>query len=164
MKRIIAILLALVLVLGMTACGNSGAATSSKNVTELVLWGHQEEAWNASYQKIADEFMAANPDIKINYLNKGWGDSLNEALMTGLNNKGDAAPDIVVGEQYVKTFIDNGNFSALDLGDIKDDIVDQAKDYMIKKYNYKDIKNHITKSIDALKPTKDNVIIFKDTI
>ena len=35
------------------------------NVTELVLWGHQEEAWNDSYQKIADDFMAANPDIKI---------------------------------------------------------------------------------------------------
>ena len=65
MKRMVCILLALVLVLGLTACGNSGAATTDKNVTELVLWGHQEEAWNASYQKIADDFMAKNPDIKI---------------------------------------------------------------------------------------------------
>lgn len=65
MKRMVSLLLVLVLVLSMTACGGSGAAKTDGNVTELVLWGHQEEAWNDSYQKIADNFMAANPDIKI---------------------------------------------------------------------------------------------------
>lgn len=77
MKKTLCLLLALVLVICCAACGgsSSGAASAaasgeaekapSGEVTELVLWGHQEEAWNISYQKIADDFMAQNPDIRI---------------------------------------------------------------------------------------------------
>ena len=81
---------------------------------------------------IVEEFEKDNPDIKLNLLFKGWGNALNEQLVAGLNLKGQSAPDIVVGEQYVKTFIDNGNFAELDLGEYKTDIIDQAADYMYK--------------------------------
>ncbi len=145
MKKILTLMLCVFMAvasLSVTGCNKKG----EEGQTELNVWVVAPLIYNYKNalklnprdkqalltKEITETFEAANPDIKINYLNKGWGDSLNEALMTGLNNKGDAAPDIVVGEQYVKTFIDNGNFSALDLGDIKEDIVDQAKDYMIK--------------------------------
>ena len=71
-KGLCAVLIAAML-LGLAACGGSGSApaekaeepkkeesASSGKVTELTFWGHQEEAWNISYQKIADEFMAEN--------------------------------------------------------------------------------------------------------
>ena len=78
-KGLCAVLIAAML-LGLAACGGSGSApaekaeepkkeesASSGKVTELTFWGHQEEAWNISYQKIADEFMAENPDIRIKF-------------------------------------------------------------------------------------------------
>lgn len=55
-------ILALVMLLSLTACGGG---KGKSEVTELVIWGHQEEAWNKSYEKIAADFMKDNPDIKI---------------------------------------------------------------------------------------------------
>ena len=40
---------------------------TGSGTTKLVIWGHQEEVWNDNYQKIADDFMAENPDIEISF-------------------------------------------------------------------------------------------------
>lgn len=76
MKKVLCLTLVLAMLLGLAACGNGSSAASagssapaenkgSGKTVELTLWGHQEEAWNVSYQKIADDFMKDNPDIKI---------------------------------------------------------------------------------------------------
>lgn len=62
MKKTLCMILALVMLLSLTACGGG---KGKSEVTELVIWGHQEEAWNKSYEKIAADFMKDNPDIKI---------------------------------------------------------------------------------------------------
>ena len=80
MKKALCALLITVMITGLVACGGSGGASqqaasdssgsqssSSGDVTELTFWGHQEEAWNLSYEQIAEEFMAENPDIKIKF-------------------------------------------------------------------------------------------------
>ena len=67
MKKILSIVLSIAMVLTMcltmTACG--GKKADDENA--LTLWIHNDEdSWTESYQKIVDDFMAANPDIKIN--------------------------------------------------------------------------------------------------
>ena len=58
MKKKVSCLLALALAVTLL-----GAISASAETTKLVIWGHQEEVWNNNYQKIADDFMAENPDI-----------------------------------------------------------------------------------------------------
>ena len=62
MKKKVSRILALVLVLALI-----GAIPAFAETTKLVIWGHQEEVWNNNYQKIADDFMAENPDIQISF-------------------------------------------------------------------------------------------------
>ncbi|QIK69413.1 extracellular solute-binding protein [Erysipelothrix sp. HDW6C] len=58
-KVTLVILLALMLLVG---CGQ---ATTDKTV--LTFWGHQNDAWAASYREIADKYEVENPDIKIEF-------------------------------------------------------------------------------------------------
>lgn len=88
MKKTLCLILALAMLFSLAACGNdaassapvaeSGSATGSEpaepatqsgsgEITQLTIWGHQEEAWNISYEKIAEDFMRDNPDIRIKY-------------------------------------------------------------------------------------------------
>ena len=62
MRKKVSRILALVLVLTLISSIPAFADT-----TKLVIWGHQEEVWNDNYKKIADDFMAENPDIEISF-------------------------------------------------------------------------------------------------
>jgi multiple sugar transport system substrate-binding protein len=87
MKKLLVCLLVAALVVCAAACGAAGspagqassantpageasksetAATNGGESVELTFWAHQE-AWNNSYQKIAEEFTQKNPDIKIKF-------------------------------------------------------------------------------------------------
>ena len=72
MKRALSAGLVLAMTTALVGCGgksykesNGGGEESGDQIT-LTFWSHQEEAWDKSYQEIADAFMAENPDIKIN--------------------------------------------------------------------------------------------------
>ncbi|HWR22411.1 MAG TPA: extracellular solute-binding protein [Feifaniaceae bacterium] len=77
MKKLLSLALVLLFVLSLAACSPAAPGAADKtpgasggkdgNAVELVVWGHQEESWNASYRAIADAFMAENPDIRIKY-------------------------------------------------------------------------------------------------
>ena len=87
MKKALCLILTLAMILSLAACGGGSASATpdsspasastadsapavqpnSGEITELTIWGHQEEAWNISYEKIAEDFMKDNPDIRIKY-------------------------------------------------------------------------------------------------
>ena len=71
-SRILAMFLSAALISAVPAAAadvvpEASGKTASSEVTKLVIWGHQEEVWNNNYQKIADDFMAENPDIQISF-------------------------------------------------------------------------------------------------
>lgn len=88
MKKLIACTLSLILALTLTGCGND--TPSDSNQTVLTFWGHQNEPWNASYQRIAAEFEAENPDIKINFEFFPY-DQFESKVQTSLISKGGGA-------------------------------------------------------------------------
>lgn len=51
----------------LTALFGCGTSSNDSDKIELTFWGHQNEPWNASYQKIAEAFEKENPDIHINF-------------------------------------------------------------------------------------------------
>jgi multiple sugar transport system substrate-binding protein len=65
-KKIFAIIMAVALLaFSMAACGNGGNGDEGggSEKTEITFWAHLEEAWKASYDKVAQDFMKENPDI-----------------------------------------------------------------------------------------------------
>lgn len=86
MKKALCLILSLTMLLSFAACGDNSTSSTTNadassaasdpavqapaangDTTELIIWGHQEESWNISYEKIAEDFMKENPDIKIKY-------------------------------------------------------------------------------------------------
>ncbi len=65
MKKLFCTLLSLLVILGFTGC-SKGDANNAKDI-ELSFWGHQNEPWNASYERIAKEFEASHPGVKIKF-------------------------------------------------------------------------------------------------
>lgn len=88
MKKLIACTLSLLLAFTLTGCGSK--PTSESDQTVLTFWGHQNEPWNASYQRIAAEFEAENPDIKINFEFFPY-DQFESKVQTSLISKGGGA-------------------------------------------------------------------------
>lgn len=73
MKRLLVCLLVVVMVLGIAGCGSpagqSSGASGSSGSTEpvmLTFWAHQE-AWNTSYEKIAEAYMAEHENVTIKF-------------------------------------------------------------------------------------------------
>lgn len=68
MKKLISLILVVALTMSLVACAKTAKTEpAAGGVTELVIWGHQEDSWNNSYRAIADAFMAENSDVKITY-------------------------------------------------------------------------------------------------
>lgn len=65
MKKLVCCGLSALLSATMFGCSSSSGGSDGDKV-ELTFWGHQNEPWAASYQKIAREFEEKNPDIHIN--------------------------------------------------------------------------------------------------
>lgn len=64
MKKIVKMLMSLTIMMTLVACGGS---SDNEDKTTLTFWGHQNDAWNESYRKVAEKFEKENPDIKINF-------------------------------------------------------------------------------------------------
>lgn len=66
-------------------------------------------------KEIMEGFSKEYPEIEVNLTQSDWGDALNSSLISDLNNRGPSAPDILVGEQYVHSYIEDKVFAELDL-------------------------------------------------
>ena len=89
MKRLVT--LTLPLLVAVAACGgDNGAAVTGdgRTVVRYQLWDTNQKP---VYQKCADRFEQANPDIKIQIENKNWGDYWS-GLARGFIS--DTAPDV----------------------------------------------------------------------
>jgi multiple sugar transport system substrate-binding protein len=89
-------------VLAVSACSKSGGGNAGGQTTiEYWLWDSNQ---TAQYQACADDFMQANPDIKINITQTGWSDywsNLSTNLTAG------TGPDVFTDHlTYFPTFLD----------------------------------------------------------
>ena len=69
--------------------------------------------------------------VRVVIQNHGWGTDLSQALDTAIGSG--TMPDITVGEQFVKTYINNNHFLPIELDDaIVSDFVDEAQSVIYK--------------------------------
>lgn len=67
MKKVLTILVTMMLACSVIfANGAKEEATINSDQIELTFWSHTEPIWNDSYKAIATDYMAENPNVKIN--------------------------------------------------------------------------------------------------
>ena len=88
MKRLLALL---PLVLVVAACGGDDGAAATADGRKLLRYQLWDTNQKPVYQKCADVFEQANPDIKVQIENKNWGDYWS-GLARGFI--ADTAPDV----------------------------------------------------------------------
>ena len=121
MKKLLAFLLALTLVLSVTACGQDAAANDEEqSVIELTLWTYPIGDWadEAAVNNLLTQFNAVYPDIHVTVqcLDEATGD---DSLSTAVD--GGVAPDILLAQpdRLVKVWGAEGMLA--DLSDMWDD-------------------------------------------
>lgn len=143
MKRLLALLLSGIMVLSMSACGNTSskttsaestkteesieetkteetdtaketeeADTSSEEPVEITFWHAMSGVNEEAIQKITDDFMAENPNIKVTLMNQGGYLDLFDKLMASA--KADQLPNLAqIYSNRLSWYVDKG--LALDL-------------------------------------------------
>ena len=118
MKKLFMLFVLLALVL--TACGGSGKpadapadgggeeAPAGEKVT-LRVWTHQNNAFNAGYESLADAYMAENPDVEIVFETFDY-DTYIQTLQTALP-AGTEADILQMFGSWVCSYADGGNLS-----------------------------------------------------
>lgn len=121
MKKLLTFLLALTLVLSMTACGQDAAANDEEqSVIELTLWTYPIGDWadETAVNNLLTQFNAVYPDIHVTVqcLDEATGD---DSLSTAVD--GGVAPDILLAQpdRLVKVWGAEGMLA--DLSDMWDD-------------------------------------------
>ena len=69
MKKIAKLMLALMMVLSLVACGNNNSTSTGK--TTIEVWHTFTEGQEALLNTIAEEFMAANEGVTVDVINTG---------------------------------------------------------------------------------------------
>lgn len=87
MKKLVALLLSGIMVLSLAACGNSSStekedtATDAEETVEITFWHAMSGVNEEALQKITDDFMAENENIKVTLMNQGGYLDLFDKLM-----------------------------------------------------------------------------------
>lgn len=110
MKKLLNWGLVALMCLTMFGCSSSGGSSGDK--IELTFWGHQNEAWAASYQEMANEFEAKNPDIHINFEFFPY-DQFQSKVQTSLISKEGGADIYELWGGWGLDFADTGALAAL---------------------------------------------------
>ncbi len=123
MKKFLTVLLAVLMVLGLSACGSNNTADDtddSAEPTEITLWTYPIGGWGneETVNGLISKFEAANPDVKVTveYLDYTNGDDqVNTAI------EGTEAPDLIMEgpERLVANWGAKGYM--VDLSDLYDD-------------------------------------------
>ena len=121
--RWIALLLAMVLMLGLTACGGSDAPTGGKPVNDTVtlqFWGWGDDVEATVFQEITDRFnetVGKEKNITVKYVQKA---SSSYSSDTALALSGNNTPDIVyVEDKFVKSWAEAEYLTQLDSGEFE---------------------------------------------
>ncbi|GAA0177488.1 extracellular solute-binding protein [Clostridium sediminicola] len=137
-KKITTALIASAMVFSVVGCGNStdnsgsgDAKTDEKVTIKFATYGLLEKATEQFYTKMASDFEAENPDIKIEFISYPYGDLKQQVLV--MANAGDA-PDVVHGEtSSFNAYVSSGYLEPLDellSKEYIDDIYPGVKDAM----------------------------------
>ena len=90
-------------------------------LTKSVIEGFQQATVSEEYPQ----------GIRVVIQNHGWGTDLSQALDTAIGS--DTMPDITVGEQFVKTYINNNHFLPIEMDEtLVNDFVDEAQSVIFK--------------------------------
>ena len=132
MKRFLALALAMTMVLALAACGQKEETPSTEEgaadgVTEITWWAFPTFGVDSGYeQQLADAFMAANPDVKVNVeiidFTSG-ADALTSAITAG------TAPDVLFDAPgRIIEYGNAGNLVPLDdmIESLKSDITSES--------------------------------------
>ena len=137
MKKIAIFLLSLFLCFPAVACGPLDRPQTEGGRTPITIWTVAPLIYNwetvlrnkpndpqAKFtQWFVENFEKDYPQYELELIRSNWGDGLNEDLMRAIG--GGTLPDVVVGEQYVRTYVINQHFEAVDIGDVE--IIESAK-------------------------------------
>ncbi len=126
MKKLLSLLLSAGLMLSMAACGGSGSAPSSQPApsgapassdapaeqVEISFWHAMSGVNEEAIQKITDDFMAQNPNVKVTLMNQGGYRDLFDKLMASA--KANQLPNLAqIYSNRLSWYVDKG--LALDL-------------------------------------------------
>ena len=119
-KKVIASVLAIVLVLGLTACGGASNGKPKNDKVTLQFWGWGDDVEASVFQEITDKFnetVGKEKNISVKYVQKASSSYSSDAALALSGNN---TPDIVyVEETYVKSWADAGYLTQLDSGEFK---------------------------------------------
>ena len=122
-KRWISLILTMVLLLSLCACGGSKSSKPTNGKTTLQFWGWGDDVEASVFQAITDQFnqtVGAEKGITVKYVQKA---SSSYSSDTALALSGNNTPDIVyVEDKFVKSWaeaeyltqLDSGEFSGFD--------------------------------------------------
>ncbi len=110
MKKFLAILLAVVLVFSMTACGGEKADSDVVEL-EFIQWWSVEAGGEYMHDMVAG-FEAENPGIKVTLIEQPFADTQNTAVSTFAT--GQCADLIGMNPPWTRQFYDNGMLAPLD--------------------------------------------------
>lgn len=137
LTKLITICITAAMIMSMAGCSKKAEETNQASgdkkqgpvTLKFANWGQSEDATKAIFQKMADDFTAKNPNIKIEFATYPYGDIQQQVLV--MANAGNA-PDVVQGETATfASYMSSGFVEPLDnLVDKKiiDDIYPGVKD------------------------------------
>ena len=135
-KKLLTMFITTTMILSLVGCGKKVVQKVEEKKQEVVTlkfanWGQSEEATKAIFQKMADDFTAKNPKIKIEFSNYPYNEIQQQVLVMA---NGGNSPDVVQGESSsFVSYASSGFAEPLDnLIDKKvtDDIYPGVKDSM----------------------------------
>ena len=137
MKKLLVLILSLLFCLSFVGCNLTDSTKTADGRTSIKIWTVAPLIYNwetvlrnkpndpqAKFTKwFVESFEKDYPQYQLDLIRSNWGDSLNEDLMRAIS--GGTLPDVVVGEQYVRTYVINEHFDEIDIGDVE--IIESAK-------------------------------------
>ena len=99
--KLISLLLAVVLLLGLTACGGGGEKQKGK--VKISFWAELSSATQDALQQIVKDFNASHPNIVVTLVPQADSSSLSNVL------RGSNAPDVImVDDRIIKSYVAEG--------------------------------------------------------
>jgi len=111
MKKLLALTVVVALFVSIPLVGVMGASK-----TKLSVWTFWKQSW---IQPALDKFMAAHPDVEIEYQQLSWSNGFDKIVTAIAAGK---APDVMeLGSTWMAQFIENKTIVPIDISAIKDD-------------------------------------------
>jgi len=111
MKKLLALTLVVALLVSIPLVGTMGASK-----TKLSVWTFWKQSW---VQPALDKFMAAHPDVEIEYQQLSWSNGFDKIVTAIAAGK---APDVMeLGSTWMAQFIENKTIAPIDITAIKDE-------------------------------------------